>query len=234
MKTALVLRHVAFEDLGYWSEILAGRGYSPVILEAGADDFAAVAPEGPDILIVLGGPISANDGELFPFLRAEMEILRARLKQDLPTLGVCLGAQLMAAALGAKVCPGLQKEIGWSPLALTPAGLDHPLRHLAGELTSVMHWHGETFDLPEGAALLASTPICKHQAFSVGRRGLGLQFHAEVTAAGLERWYIGNIGEVQALGISLSELRAAAARHAPALRAQGERFVHEWLDCVAR
>jgi GMP synthase (glutamine-hydrolysing) len=232
VKTALVIRHVAFEDLGYWGDLLTARGYAAAYREAGSDDLASISPEGPAILVVLGGPISVNDGDLFPFLKTEIDLVRSRMRQDLPTLGICLGAQVMARALGSRVFPGPAKEIGWFPLTLTPAGLDHPMRHLGGEVTSVMHWHGETFDLPEGAALLASTPICRNQAFGVGRRGLGLQFHAEVTASGLERWYIGNIGELQATRLDLSELRATAARHAPALRAQGERFFNEWLDQI--
>src|SRR5262249_51014029 len=125
------------------------------------------------------------DSEEYPFLLDELELLRACLQQRLPTVGICLGAQLLASALGARVYPGPHKEIGWSPLSLTEAGAAGPLVALGAGLP-VLHWHGDSFDLPAGATLLASTALYRHQAFALGPTILGLQFHPEVLDAGTE------------------------------------------------
>ena len=140
----------------------------------------------------------------------------------------------MAAALGADVYPGNRgKEIGWGPLTLTPSGAASALAHLAVERTRVLHWHGDTFDLPKGATLLASTERYRHQAFAYGASGLALQFHPEVTAKGLEAWFVGHTAEIAATpGIEVKALRAAAARHAPALARQGRAFFDAWLDSI--
>lgn len=231
MRTAIAIRHVAFEDLGTLEAALHAHGYAVSYREAGVDDLAAIHPAGADLLIVLGGPISVNDGEDHPFIEHEIRLLRARLAEDRPTLGICLGAQLMARALGAAVRVGPEKEIGWTPIALTEAGRRHPLHHL-GEDAPVFHWHGETFDLPPGAALLASTPVCANQAFAAGRRALGLQFHPEVTAAGLERWYIGHAAELGAAGVRVPELRQGSARHAPPLARRAALLWDAWLASI--
>ena len=159
-------------------------------------------------------------------------MLERRLAADLPTLGICLGAQLMARALGARVYPGPGKEIGWSPLTLTEAGHASPLVHLAGDKTSMLHWHGDTFDLPEGATLLASTDLCRHQAFSWGRAALGFQCHPEAQAAALERWLIGNACEIAGAGLSVPRLREDATRFGPTLETQGTKCFADWLEAV--
>ena len=148
-----------------------------------------------DLLVVLGGPIGAYEEELYPFLADELRVIERRLAAGRPVLGICLGSQLMARALGARVYPGTGKEIGWAPLQLTAAGRDSCLAPLGGG-APVLHWHGDTFDLPKGASLLASTPRYKNQAFAWQRHGLALQCHIEATAAGLERWYIGHACEI--------------------------------------
>ena len=234
MKSALAVRHVAFEDLGNFERVLADRGYRIAYADAGLDDLGALDPLGPDLLVVLGGPIGAYEEASYPFVLDELRLLEKRLAADLATLGVCLGGQLMARALGARVYPGGRKEIGWAPLVLTDEGRRSCLRHLAPEETPVLHWHGDTFDLPRGAVRLASTGAYENQAFAWGRRGLGLQFHAEVTAGGLERWFVGNAGEIGATpGVSVAQLRRDTARFAPALERQGRHCFEAWLDAVA-
>lgn len=233
MISVVVIRHVAFEDLGSFGPLLQARGAIVQWLEAGADDLRDVQPLGPDLLVVLGGPISATDDADYPFLAREAAILEQRLKADRPTLGICLGAQMMARALGARVYPGPAKEIGWSELTLTAAGRRSCLRHLETEPTPVLHWHGDTFDLPVGAERLASTAITENQAFSWGERGLALQFHPEAEAAGLERWFIGHACEIAATaGISVPSLRADTARFATGLVRHGQRCLKDWLDRV--
>jgi GMP synthase (glutamine-hydrolysing) len=234
-KTALAIRHVPFEDLGTLEAVLAVHGHGITYREAGVDDLAAIDHAGPDLLIVLGGPIGAYEEEAYPFVLDELRLLERRLAAGLPTLGICLGAQLMARALGAKVYPGPRKEIGWSPLRLTEAGKQSCLRLLAPEHTAVLHWHGDTFDLPPGAARLASTEAYENQAFAWGRNGLALQFHAEVTLKGLERWFIGHACEIGATpGVTVADLRRDAKRWSPLLQVQGPKAFAAWLRDLPR
>jgi len=234
MKRAIAVRHVAFEDLGSFEALLSGRGYRVEYMEAGTHDLAALDREPPDLLIVLGGPIGAYEDETYPFIRDELKVLEARLARDLPTLGVCLGSQLMARALGARVYPGPRKEIGWAPVMLTAAGRRSCLAPLGPEQTPVLHWHGDTFDLPSGATRLASTDLYENQAFAWGKRALALQFHVEVTTRGLEHWFIGHACEIAGTrGVSVAQLRSDTARRCPILEAQSGRCLDQWLREVA-
>jgi len=231
-KKAWAITHVTFEDLGSFGHILAEAGFDLEYVNAATDDLDVIKPESDDLLIVLGGPISVNDAAEYPFIETELEILSRRLAADKPTLGICLGAQLMARALGAKVYPGQQKEIGWSPIHLTDAGSRSALRHLVGNDVCVLHWHGETFDLPDDAVHLASSALYSNQAFSYGN-ALALQFHPEVTAHGLEQWYVGHTGEIhQTDGISVHQLRDDSARFADTLQARAYLFLVEWVEEV--
>jgi len=231
-RKAWAITHVAFEDLGSFEQILKEEGFEIEYLNAASDDLSVINPETDDLLIILGGPISVNDIDEHPFIQDELEMLSERLKADKPTLGICLGAQLIAKALGAKVYPGQHKEIGWSPIVLDEAGSRSALRHLVGEGVCVLHWHGETFDLPEYAEHLASSEHYANQAFSYGKT-LALQFHPEVTRLGLEQWYIGHTGEIHQIdGVSVNQLRDDAARFADTLQARAYTFLREWLEQV--
>ncbi|HSV28528.1 MAG TPA: glutamine amidotransferase [Candidatus Omnitrophota bacterium] len=230
MRTCVAIRHVGFEDLDGLAPVLAGRGFTHRYVEAplGLDGLDVLSP---DLVVVLGGPIGANDDRDFPFLAHEVELIRRRLDADRPILGICLGAQLMARALGARVYPNpAGKEIGWSSLALTPEGEASVLLDLAG--APVLHWHGDTFDLPHGALPLAETPATPNQAFSWGMRALALQFHLEVTRAGLERWYVGHVGELSAQGLSVPELRADGLTHGALIESRGQSAFGRWIDEV--
>lgn len=227
----LAIRHVGFEDLGSFADVLRGRGFKVTYREAGLHDLSAIDALAPDLVVVLGGPIGAYEESLYPFINDELRIIEKRLAAKRPVLGICLGAQMMARALGARVYPGAAKELGWSELSLGDSGRRSPLKHLAPDKTKVLHWHGDTFDLPEGAMLLASTAVTMNQAFAFGKRALGLQFHAEVTARGIERWLIGHAGEIAGTkGTSVTALRAATAANAPALQVQGPKCFEDWLD----
>lgn len=232
-KKAHVIRHVAFEDLGTLHEALNEAGYRVQYFDAGVDDLAALNKDTADLLVVLGGPIGVYEEADYPFINDEIELLQSRLQNDKPTLGICLGAQLMARALGAQVYPGGRKEIGWSPITLTAAGTAGPLRHL--HTIDVLHWHGDTFDMPPGARHLASSQIYPHQAFAWGATGLALQFHPEVAARGLERWFIGHACELAGVeGLSVSELRRQTAAKAPALTTAARALWQEWLASIAQ
>ena len=233
MKTALVIRHLAFEDLGLFERTIEAAGYQIRYLEAGMDELTWIEPLDPALLIVLGGPIGANDEDDYPFIEDELTIIKTRLNSDAPTLGICLGAQLMARALGAKVYPGPEKEIGWSGLQLTDAGNHSSLKHLSEKNAHVLHWHGDTFDIPEGAMHLASTSTIKNQAFSWKQRCLALQFHPEVTVQGMERWYIGHAAEIQQTeGVSVEQLRADSQKYAYEMDIHANRFMQEWLSSI--
>lgn len=233
MPTAIAIRHVAFEDLGTLAAPLARRGYAVSYRDAAIDDLAAPDLAAADLVVVLGGPIGAYDGELYPFLNDELRLIERRLGAHRPVLGLCLGSQLMASALGARVYPGTGKEIGWAPIALTEAGRASPLAPL-GKGAPVLHWHGDTFDLPRGAVHLASTERYRHQAFAWARHGLALQFHIEAAAAGLERWYIGHACEIAGTpGLSLPVLRGESEHWAPPLAPLAQRCLEGWLDGLA-
>lgn len=228
MKTALALRHLAFEDLGLIEPLLRDRGFEVGYHDAGVDDFAAVDLGAVDLLVVLGGPINVEDEESFPWLIDEVALIRARLDAQQPLLGICLGAQLMARALGARVKPMGVKEIGFAPLMLTEAAQGTALAALGDQ--PMLHWHGDQFELPVGMQSLAVTPLCAHQAFAPNDKALGLQFHPEVDPARFEQWLVGHIDELQQAGIAPGELRAAMAQEAEGLRAALTRLMDRWLD----
>ena len=224
-KTAVALRHVPFEDAGNLEPALVAAGYALSYVEAWRGDFGAA--RNADLLVILGGPIGAYDEALYPFLTPELTVIAERLAADRPTLGLCLGSQLMAKALGAAVYPGSGKEIGWSALTLTPQGAAGPLAALKD--VEVLHWHGDTFDLPPGCELLASTPAYRQQAFARGRNLLALQFHPEVTADGLEVWLVGHAAELAGEKLSPVALRAATKKAAPKLAPAAKALFERWL-----
>ncbi|HEY4127620.1 MAG TPA: glutamine amidotransferase [Gammaproteobacteria bacterium] len=229
MKTLLAIRHLPFEDLGSLAMPLAEAGYSIRYVDAPTADFAALAKKEWDLLVVLGGPIGVNDGADYPFIAPELKFVEARLKAAAPILGICLGSQFIAKALGADVRRNTKVELGWKALTLTEAGKRSPVRHLTGP---VLHWHGEMFDLPAGALSLCNTDLTPHQGFTWGR-ALAMQFHPEVTARGLEQWYVGNVGDIRETGLEVGELRRSTQAHAATLEAQGRAMLIDWLEGAA-
>jgi GMP synthase (glutamine-hydrolysing) len=227
-RTALALRHVAFEDVGVWAETLRERGYDLEYVDIGLRPAPRAATDSCDLLIALGAPIGVYETGAYPFLVEEVAAIRGRLDARRPTLGVCLGAQLMAASLGAKVAPGPGKEIGYAPVQLTAEGRASPLAAIDG--VSVLHWHGDNLDLPSGAERLASTPLCPTQAFRIGDWALGLQFHVEADPAAMEAWLIGHAAELAKAGIDPRALRADARRLGGAVAAAGQEALRAWLD----
>ena len=176
---AHILQHVPFEGPGSIDAWLRKRE-AQVTCTRLFETAELPDPATLDLLIAMGGPMSVNDEAEFPWLVAEKRFIAQTIASGKAVLGICLGAQLIASAMGARVYPGLEKEIGWLPVFAgepAPAGFPFPESILA------FHWHGETFDLPAGARLLASSPGCRHQAFQLGARTIGLQFHLETTPA---------------------------------------------------
>jgi GMP synthase (glutamine-hydrolysing) len=226
------IRHVGFEDLGSFAAPLKEAGYDIEYIDVAERPPATLDPLGADLLVVLGGPIGVYDHDAYPVVTDEIGLLRARLAADRPTLGICLGAQLMAAAFGARVYPGPAKEIGWSALVLSDAAVPNPLAVLRD--VPVLHWHGDTFDLPEGGTLLASTPLCTNQAFSRGPNALGLQFHPEVLGARFEHWLLGHANELATAGIDPGTLRGDGQRYTGDLERSAAAMLAAWLSRLTR
>lgn len=223
--TIYAIQHLAFEDLGALEDVFYQLGFRVRYFEAGVDDLAqAFKHQG--LTIILGGPIGVYEAEDYPFLQQEIDLLKQRLESGLPTMGICLGAQLIAHALGAKVYAGHAKEIGWSQLSLAEVP-DNILAPLAE--TPVLHWHGDTFDLPEHATLLASSDLYPNQAFSVGQNILALQFHIEAAADSMEKWLIGHTCELRNAGISIPALRADNLHYANRLEPQAQRIAEKFM-----
>jgi GMP synthase-like glutamine amidotransferase len=172
------LQHVPFEGLGSIAPWLAAAGYQTTCTRW-FHEAALPEPDAIDLVIVLGGPMSVNDEATLPWLATEKAWLRRCLAADKAVLGICLGAQLIASALGARVYPNATREIGWFPVYGEPT--TPPARFRFPTEFEAFHWHGETFDLPPGAVRLARSAACANQAFQWGERVVGLQFHLETT-----------------------------------------------------
>ncbi|MTV40936.1 glutamine amidotransferase [Duganella radicis] len=221
----IALYHVGFEDLGTFAAPLEARGYHIRYQHAGTPLTAAQWCQA-DLVVVLGGPVGVNDASLYPWLADEIAGIKLRLQLKKPTLGVCLGAQLMAVALGGEVQGrAAGKEIGWSPVEVCEyAG---PLAHLRG--VPVLHWHGDNIRLPEGIPSIAWTQGTPCQAFLVGDHALGIQFHAEFDPAALEQWLTGHAVELQQAGVDLHRLREDTQRHGAELGLAGRALIDAWL-----
>lgn len=229
-KEAIVIRHLSFEDLGTLGSTLLCRNYEIRYFEAG--DQMPSLPEiiQTDLLIILGGPISVYEMGRYPFLADEFELIHTRLLARKPMIGICLGAQMIAKAMGADVSPMRHgKEIGFSPLKLTFDGQNSVLNEMPIS-THVLHWHGDQFSIPAHATLLAGTDHCPHQAFSVDNHILCLQFHLEFDQSALEKWLIGHAAELHAVEANLHTLRNQNKLHGPPLADAAKKVFNAWLD----
>ncbi len=233
MKT-LIICHKSKTDAGAFEKILLERGYDVDVRLAYKSEAKDIDPCEHDLAIFMGGPMGVYQTDFFPYLKSEISYLEKRLAKDLPYLGICLGAQLMAKALGSDVFPGeAGKEIGWHSIKVNEAGMKTSLRHLDESKTPMMQWHGDTFDLPKDATLLASSDLYKNQAMSYGKNALGLQCHPEVTKGNIEMWLAFGCQELQQAGLSVPDLRAQTLKHINTLRGQRSLFFNEWLDSLA-
>jgi GMP synthase (glutamine-hydrolysing) len=231
----VAFRHAISDGMGSFSSALEKAGCSFHYIDTYREDISGFNAEEPELLIVLGGAPGVYQADDYSFIRDEIAVLEKRLAKDLPTLGICLGAQMMAAALGARVYYGANGiERGWHPVAVNPAGMETPLRHLDGAVTPVPHWHNDTFDMPQGATLLASSAAYAHQAFSFGRNCLALQFHPEATPSILKGWCVMSARCVAEGTIDLARIRADTDAHGEKLIGQTEKFITEWIAGVRK
>ena len=222
---ALVFQHHADAGLGYFAEPLAQLGVQTDVRQLQAGD-AVAAPAGYDMLIVLGGEMNVYMEQAHPWLRAVDEALRAALAADVPVLGVCLGGQLLAKALDAPVHLNTSSEIGLHAVHLSAAGRADPLFTGLPEI-SAAQWHYDSFALPAGAVHLASSGACANQAFRIGTRASGLQFHPEVIPNMWERWLLDLSAQDAAQRETLQLVVAAAA---PRLKQQAAQLVRNFVQ----
>lgn len=235
MEEVLVFQHDPFEELGFFAEILDRQGARYRIVRLFHDEMPVEDWERVGALIVLGGPMSVGDEESFPFLRWEKRIIRAAIDDHVPTLGICLGAQLIATTLGATVYHGRVKEIGWNPVAITPHGLVDSLLGYLPENATVFQWHGDGFELPTGAIRLASSAHFENQAFRLGKSVYGLQFHLEVTPRMIARWIDERSKELaQAPYVLPDKILSDTQNYAPTLKYYSERFLSEFIRRASR
>lgn len=228
MKTALVIRHDPCGGIAGFRAPVEAAGYAIDRVDVSEPDFADVDFDAPDLVVVMGGPMGVYETERYPWLGYEIARLARRIMLDRPTLGVCLGSQIIAAAMGARVYAGPVKEVGFAPVSIHDAGLASPLRHIEG--VPVLHWHGDTFDLPQGAELLASSDAYPHQAFRRGDNILALQSHPEMGEDPRFDAWLENESYIHAAGRTVGELRDQHDRHGALAVAAGRRMIADWLE----
>jgi GMP synthase-like glutamine amidotransferase len=236
MRRALVLKHVPQEGPGRIAQALRAAGFTKEVLELWRGDALPETLDGYAALVVMGGPMGVSEigDPRFAFLAGEARLLERAVASDFPTLGVCLGAQLLAHAAGARVYanelgepPVTVREVGWGAIHFVEDAAAEPVLAGLDAAETVFHWHGDTFDLPAGAVLLASTLHCKNQMFRLGRRQFALQFHVEVESADIESWLESDAEYVRAaLGPNgRARVTADTARYMPRYRERGDRLL---------
>jgi GMP synthase (glutamine-hydrolysing) len=232
----LVLQHIACEHPGVFSEVMRDRGVEQVPVELDENEPLPEWREF-DAVLAMGGPMGAVDDAEHPWLAPEKQLVREAVDEGRPFLGVCLGVQLLAAALDAPVYPAERPEVGLLPVELTPEGRDEPLFAGVEEPLVSLQWHGDTFDLPAGATLLARSPLVTNQAFRAAERAYGVQFHLEVTGEMAREW-----AKVPAYQRSLADTLgeeegarfiADVERRADELHPAARRLFSNWLDLAA-
>jgi GMP synthase (glutamine-hydrolysing) len=233
--TCVALIHEEFEDLGSFHSVLRDRGWDVRTEPARVVEHLGSAAGDPDLLVILGGPMGAYESDRYPFLQEEIDLAARRLRRDRPTLGICLGSQIMAAALGSRVYPGPGQEIGWYPVELECEAENDPVAsRLLAEDSTVLHWHGDTFDLPGNAVPLARSHRYERQGFRWGQFSYAIQFHIEVLPERVEEWT--RFHATQLCGTpgaqSASQIEAGARRHGPAMVRQARAFLTAYLDLL--
>ena len=195
-KRCVVLRHVEYEGIAGYRAPIEAAGFAVERLAAWCVDFADFDPIAPDLLVIMGGPMGVYDAGDHPWIGPEVDAIAARIAAGRPTLGICLGAQMIAAALGSAVYPGnAGRELGFSRLTYSAVGQQSPVGRIAE--VEVLHWHGDTFDLPCDVELLASTDRYPNQAFRRGANLLALQFHAEMGRDPRFEHWLGDLPEAE-------------------------------------
>ncbi|WCT71964.1 glutamine amidotransferase [Sphingomonas naphthae] len=226
MKRALIIRHTPYEGIAGFRQPIEDAGYVIDRVDVTDCAFATTDFLSPDLVVAMGGPMGVHERIAYPWIDCEVNRLSIRIGRGLPTLGVCLGAQMVAAALGAKVYPGPVREVGFAPVQLTDAGAASPLRHIAD--VPVLHWHGDTFDVPDNVEVLARTASYV-QGFRRGRHLLALQCHPEMGEDPRIDAWLRDEAYVESAGTTVAALRADYEALGPATVRAGRRLIAEWL-----
>lgn len=195
MPKLLVFQHVPHEILGTLDPMLRGAGFRIRYVNFGRSNYKIPRLRNYDGLVVLGGPMNVDETDEYPYLVPEIESIREFIDMDVPVLGICLGSQLIAKALGARVNKNPEKEIGWYEVFTTEEGRKDCLVGAFDAVEKVFQWHGDTFEIPPGAVHLATSPACANQAFRYGDKVYGFQFHLEVDAPMIERWLVAPVNK---------------------------------------
>jgi len=234
MKKLLVFQHVPHEILGTLNPLLKRAGFRIRYVNFARHPDAEPSLNGYDGLVVLGGPMSVNDTGRLAHLTIEMKLIEAAMKKNLPVLGICLGAQLIAKTLGADVYANKEKEIGWYDVSPTDHAENDPLLMTFQKTEKIFQWHGETFDIPRTALHLAFSSLCSNQAFRYGANVYGFQFHLEVDERMIHRWLrVGeNRDEITALGgkIDPERIHAETPTHITRLNQLSDRIFGEFIN----
>jgi GMP synthase-like glutamine amidotransferase len=232
-RRVLVLQHAAPEGPGLIARAVEARELAIQIVRSFEGERVPADVGDAVGLVVLGGPMSVHDADRFPYLRQEMKLIEQGMKAGCPVLGVCLGSQLLASVLGARVVKAPRKEVGWHRVTLNDDGLADPV--FKGSESSFMgfHWHGEIFSLPQGATSLARSELTSHQAFRYGTSVYGILFHLEVTQEIIEAMAAAFAAELAELGETTSSLLSDSADHLAPLAERGGRALAVWADFLA-
>ena len=238
MKKVLVLQHVPYEILGTLDPLLRGAGYRIRYVNFSREPNAEPNIDKYQGLIILGGPMNVDMTDEYPHLATEVRLIQRAADQGIPILGICLGAQLIAKAMGAQVRKNPVKEIGWYNIALTDAGKTDPVMRHIEDSRLIFEWHGDTFDIPDCAVHLATGATCAHQAYRIGENIYGFQFHLEVDAALVERWLSTPVyqAEIESTNgqICPDQVRRETAQHIDQLMDLSRLIFGEFLRLMGR
>lgn len=233
MKTAHIIDHVTRDTSGTIGQILRREGFTCTNFASNADGVAEVDPLASDLLVVMGGNLGVYQADDYPFVYDELTLLEKRLASEKPILGICLGAQLIAKALGSEVFIGENgPETGWHDLEVTPEGQQTAARHFDKSETKVVQWHSDTFDLPKGAVRLARSQVYENQIYSYGRSVIATQCHPEVCPRKVEDWLVGDAGAVHKGELDIAKVRRDTIEYGDKLVTQTENFLLDWLSHV--
>jgi GMP synthase (glutamine-hydrolysing) len=232
MSKILVLQHHPGETLGVISEALQSAALVWQYVRGYAGQQVPSDLKGAEGLIVMGGPQGVYQQDKYPYLRDEIALIRSAISERKPVLGICLGSQLIAAALDARVAPGPAREMGWYPVQLSPAARDDRLFGGLPDVFNACHWHGDMFDLPAGATALASSAMTACQAFRYGDNVYAILFHVEITATMLRDWVRGSAAELARDRIDGDGILANAQPHLSAMEPVAETIFGRWAAMV--
>ncbi len=233
-KKILVLQNIACEDLGTMEGAIKERDLEFEYRLLYNGDSAPSNLDSYSGLIVLGGPMNVDETEKHPFLLDEGRLIKDALNNEVPLLGLCLGAQLIAKTAGANVYAGNRKEIGWHSVSLTDDGCENSLFAGFEKDVSVFQWHGDTFDIPTGAKRLAKSDLFPNQAFAIGKKAIGLQFHLEVTEDAVYRWMDEYQEELDSLNdyIDAVKIRKETPERIESLTVLAKRFYSNFFELI--